>query len=83
MALRRQEKKPKATNARRRTLPRAVAIAARQRYLEHTQRRGDIESPGPPAAQDHAGELSALILQRNLEPAVISAIDVRISALPT
>ena len=65
MALRRQEKKTKATTARRRTLPRAVAIAARQRFLEHTQRRGDIESPGPPAAQDHAVDLSAPIPQRN------------------
>ena len=82
MALRRQEKKGKATNARRRTLPRAVAIAARQRFLEHPHRRGDIESPGPPAAQDHAGDLSAPIPQRNSEPAVMSAIDVPvISAL--
>ena len=74
MALRRLEKKAKATNARRRTLPRAVAIAARQRFLEHTQRRGVILSPGPPAAQDHAGDLSAPIPQRNSEPAVISAL---------
>ena len=51
--------------------------------MEHTQRRGDIESPGPPAAQDHAGDLSAPIPQRISEPAVMSAIDVRISVLPT
>ena len=82
MALRRQENRISTINALRRAQPRAVAVAARQRYLEHTQRGVDIESPGTPASQDPAGDLSAPIPQRNSEPAVMSAVDVPvISAL--
>ena len=67
----------------RRAQPRAVAVAARQRYLAHTQRNvEDIESPGTPASQDPAGDLSAPIPQRNSEPAVMPVIDIPvISAL--
>ena len=83
MALRRQEKKTSSINAlRRQQQPRAVAVAFRQRYDEHHNRGGDAEYPGPPAAQDPAGDLSAPIPQRNSEPAVMSAVDVPvISAL--
>ena len=82
MALRRMEKKASAITKLRRAQPRAVAIAARQRFLEHTQRGGDIESPGAPAPQDPAGDLSAPIPQGNSAPAVASVVDVPvISAL--
>ena len=82
MAVRRQEKKTSSINALRRQQPRAVAVAFRQRYNEHTQRRADAEFPGSPATQDPAGDLSAPIPQRDSEPAVMSAIDVPvISAL--
>ena len=53
-----------------------MAFAFRQRYDEHTQGGGDIESPGSPATQDPAGDLSVPIPQRNSEPAVMPAIDV-------
>ena len=80
MAVRRQEKKTSSINALRRQQPRAVAF--RQRFEEHTQRRADAEFPGSLATQDPAGHLSTPIPQRNLEPAVMSAIDVPvISAL--
>ena len=84
MAVRRQEKNPSSINALRRQQqpPRAVAVAFRQRYDEHHNRGGDLESPVPLAAQDPAGDLSAQIPQRNSEPAVMSAVDVPvISAL--
>ena len=76
MALRRQEKKTSSINALRQQQPRAVAFAFRQRYDEHTQGGGDTESPGSPATQDPAGDLSVPIPQRNSEPAVMPAIDV-------
>ena len=83
MALRRQDKKTSSINAlRRKQQPRAVAVAFRQRYDDHHNRSGDAESPGPPAAQDPAGDLSAPIPQRNSEPAVMSVVDIPvISAL--
>ena len=67
----------------RRAQPRAVAVAARKAYLKHTQRNvQDIESPGSPAIQDPAGDLSAPASQPTSGPAVVSAIDVPvISAL--
>ena len=87
MALRRWEKKTNASNSTlRRAQPRAVAVAARKKFFEHTQRRADADFPGSPATQDPAGDLSAPIPQRNSEPAVMSAIDVPVisalSALP-
>ena len=85
MALRRQDKRISTINSlrRQRQPPRAVAVAFRQRYEEHHNRGGDIiESPGPPAAQDPAGDLSAPIPQRNSEPAVSSVIDVVSSQAP-
>ena len=61
----------------RRAQPRAVAVAARNAYLKHTQRNvQDIESPGSPAIQDPAGDLSAPASQPTSGPAVASAIDV-------
>ena len=76
--------KPSSINALRRQQqpPRAVAVAFRQRYDEHHNRGGDLESPVPLVAQDLAGDLSAPNFQRNSEPAVMSAVDVPvISAL--
>ena len=83
MAIRRMQKKTHTiatvvSAPVRRAQPRAVAVAARQRFLEHTQRGGDIEdieSPGSPVTQDPAGDLSAPIPQRNSEPAVTSVVD--------
>ena len=84
MAVRHQKKKASSINAPRRQQqpPRAVAVAFRQRYDEHHNRGGDLESPVQLAAQDPAGDLSAPIPQRNSEPAVMSVVDVPvISAL--
>ena len=67
----------------RRAQRRAVAVAARNVYLEHTQCNvQDLESPGPPAIQDPAGDLIAPASQRTSGHAVVSDIDVPvISAL--
>ena len=61
----------------RRAQTRAVAVAARKAYLEHTQRNvQEIESPGSPEIQDPAGDPSATVSQPTSGPAVVSAIDV-------
>ena len=68
----------------RRAQSRAVTVAARHRFLEHTQRNvQDIESPGSPAIQDPAGDLSSLASQPTSEIAVMPACKTKYKMSPS
>ena len=85
MALRRMKKRatrqPAASNiivASRPSIPRAVSIAARAAYIARTVLNVPdiVESPGSPAIQDPAGDLSLPTSQTTSVIAVMSVSDV-------